>query len=177
MHPHWPDVRKSLASAISAALPHQLRRVEGDRVSGIGLHIDGYYGSAGLYLLPESVARTMTPAGRDEIGDWPISTDWVLDDDHARAFAEHWQQWDDWFRDHLDDFTDSAAEQKGRDLLRAACEAVRDVETAGLFDSFPKADDFKVIIAEHDEPTELSVDRYGLFLRTGQVRCHGDDST
>lgn len=37
-----------------------------------------------------------------------------------------------------------------------------------------KAKIFKIIIAEHDEPDQLGLDRYRLFVRTGMIYCHGD---
>ena len=61
-----------------------------------------------------------------------------------------------------------------RGLLQITCEAVRELELAGLLDSIPKTEDFKIIIAEHDEPNILGLERYELFVRTGAVRCHGD---
>jgi hypothetical protein len=171
--PSWLEVRESLTAAIRDALPLQIRKVRGGRVAGVGLHMDAYYGSAGLYLLPESAALAMGPQAAANIGDWPISTDWNVHEDHARAFAAHWGRWDEWFRDHLDDATGA---EKCRGLLRVACEAMRAVETAELLTAMPQTEGFRVIIAEHDEPNELALERYGLFVRTGIVRCHGEDA-
>ncbi len=168
--PSWLDVRESLTAAIRDALPLQVRKVGGGRIAGVGLHVDAYYGSAGLYLLPESASRAMDPQAAANIGDWPISTDWNVREDHAQAFAAHWGRWDEWFRDHLDDLTEA---EKVRGLLRAACEAMRVVETAELLSANQKSEEFRIIIAEHDEPNELALERYGLFVQTGIVRCHG----
>src|SRR4051812_19996982 len=74
--PAWSEVRESLTAAITAALPLQLRKAAGERISGLGVHMDAYYGSAGLYLLPESAARRGGARTARNIGDWPISTDW-----------------------------------------------------------------------------------------------------
>jgi len=172
--PNWDDVRRSLVNAIKAALPLQIRRAGNGRVAGLGLHVDAFYGSAGLYLLPEDDARKLSAKDRDNIGDWPISTDWILSEDHSRAFAEHWGPWDNWFREHVECNSAFETDQIGRQLLRLACEAMREIETAGLLASFPKSADFKVIIAEHDEPVELCVQRYRLFLGTGTIRVYGD---
>jgi len=170
----WSEIRDALTAAIRDALPLQVRKVSGERIAGVGLHMDAYYGSAGLYLLSESAAHSLSPKAADNIGDWPISTDWKLQEDHAQAFAAHWGWWDQWFHDHLDDFDEASGVEKSRGLLRIACEAMRAIELAGHFDAFPKTAEFKVIIAEHDEPDHFSVERYGLFVRTGTIRCHGD---
>jgi len=172
--PPWDEIRASLATAIRAALPLQVRQAAGEAVAGVALHVDGYYGSAGLYLLPESAARDLGPGASDNIGDWPISTDWNPADDHSRAFAAHWDPWDQWFRDRLDEFDQEGGDEKFRGLLRTACEAVREVELAGDLDAFPRTADFKIVIAEHDEPDAMAVERYGLFRGTGTVRVHGD---
>jgi len=173
--PTWSEVRESLIAAIRDALPLQVRKAGGGQVAGVGLHIDAYYGSAGLYLLPESAARGMDPQTAANIGDWPISTDWNAHEDHALAFAAHWRRWEKWFSDHIDDHTKSEGDEIFRRLLRVACEAMREVETAELLSAIPQADGFRVIIAEHDEPDELALERYDLFVRTGIIRCHGDD--
>ncbi|QDT52526.1 hypothetical protein Pan44_05380 [Caulifigura coniformis] len=168
----WAEIRDSLMNAIRDALPLQVRKAAGERIAGLGLHIDAYYGSAGLYLLPESAAHKLDADALDNIGDWPISTDWVLSDDHSQAFSAHWKSWEDWFSTHRDDITDEQDSQRG--LLRIACEAIQRLENAGLFDGVPKTEDFKIIIQEHDEPTALGVERYRQFVRTGLVRCDGD---
>ena len=132
----WPQIRDALTAAIRDALPLQIRRAAGDRIAGVGLHIDGYYGSAGLYLLPESAARALAPEGADYLGDWPISTDWNQSEDHAQAFMVHWRPWDQWIYNHLGDFDDEATMARGRELLRAGCEAVladaQDRESGGF---------------------------------------------
>jgi hypothetical protein len=173
--PAWSEVRDSLTAAIRDALPLQVRKAGGERVAGVGLHIDGYYGSAGLYLLPESAAHALDPGAAANIGDWPISTDWDRDEDHARAFAAHWDRWDGWFHDHLDDLTQAEQSEKFRGLLRVACEAMRTIDVAGLLSAIPKTEGFSIIIAEHDEPNDLAADRYGRFVRTDSVVCHGED--
>src|SRR5438270_11544957 len=122
--PVWSDVRESLTAAIRAALPIQIRAAAGERIVGVGLQIDGHYGSAGLYLLPESAARALSREAADNIGDWPISTDWDPSEDDARAFAASWGRWDDWFHDHLDDLTAEEKDERPRSLLRVACEAM-----------------------------------------------------
>jgi hypothetical protein len=172
--PVWSDVRESLTAAIRAALPIQVRKAAGERIVGVGLHIDGYFGSAGLYLLPESAARALSREAAANLGDWPISTDWDPSEDHARAFAASWGRWDDWFHNHLDDLTAEEKEVKPRSILRVACEAMRRIEADGLLDSFPKTEDFRCIIAEHDEPDALAIERYGLFVRTGTVKVYGE---
>lgn len=173
--PVWSEVCESLTDAIRAALPLQIREAGVGRVSGIGLHIDTYYGCAGLYLLPESAVHTIDPEWVDNIGDWPISTDWDRTKDHARAFAAHWGRWDNWFRDHLNYHTEAEGDEIGRELLRGACEAMRQNEAIGLLNSFPKAEDFKIIIADHDDPRDMYLERYDLFVRTGEIRCWGVD--
>ncbi len=172
--PPWSEVRQSLTAAIRAALPLQVRRAKGQRIAGLGLHIDAYYGSAGLYLLPEAVARTLSPTAANNIGDWPISTDWDPSEDHAGAFAASWGRWDDWFHDHLDDLTDDERDEKFRGLLRVACEAIRQIEAEGSLTELPKTEDFKIVIAEHDEPDELAIERYNLFVTTGAIRVFGE---
>ena len=184
--PPWNEVSASLAAAIRAALPLQVAKAGGERIAGLGLHIDGYYGSAGLYLLPESAARALGPGVRserekvlsapdpDNIGDWPISTDWDSTDDHAAAFAAHWDPWDRWFRDRLDEFDAEGGDEKFRGLLRTACEAMREVEQSGALDAIPRTEGFKIIIAEHDEPDEMAVERYPLFVSTGKIRVYGE---
>jgi hypothetical protein len=172
--PAWPEVRDSLTAAIRAALPLQVRKAEGERIAGLGLHMDAYYGSAGLYLLPEASARTLSLKAANNIGDWPISTDWDPSEDQARAFAASWGRWDDWFHDHLDDLTGTEQDEKFRGLLRVACEAMRRIEADGFLDNFPKTEDFKIIVAEHDDPDDLAVERYHLFVRTGTIRVHGE---
>lgn len=174
--PVWSEVRDALTAAIRDALPLQVREAGGGRIAGLGVHVDAYYGAAGVYLLPESTACSLQPEALVNIGDWPISTDWDGGRDHSRAFAAHWKKWELWFNDHLDDLTEIEGEEKVRWLLRAACEAVQAVEAAGWLGAIPKAEGFKVIIAEHDEPNELAVERYGLFVRSGIIRCHGEDS-
>jgi hypothetical protein len=174
--PAWPKVRKSLAAAIGAALPLQLRKAGSERIAGVGLHLNAYYGSAGLYLLPESAARALAPDAVDSLGDWPISTDWNPSDDHAQAFAAHWDKWDKWFSDHIDELDEAGEDERIRKLLRVACEAVRDLELTGLFDTLPKTEGFKIIIAEHNEPCDFSLERYSLFVRTGAVRSHVDSA-
>ncbi|MFN0055440.1 MAG: hypothetical protein ACKV0T_25110 [Planctomycetales bacterium] len=164
----------ALASAISAALPLQLRLAHGGPIAGVGLHIDAYYGCAGLYLLPDSQAKLLTHTQRFELGDWPISTDWNLADDHAIAFAAHWRHWDHWFYTHLAALTDEENHAKSYELHRVACQAMQQVEAAGHLNTFPKTDDFRIIIAEHDEPIDLSLERYALFRRTGTIRVFGD---
>lgn len=169
--PKWDEVRQALTSAIAAALPLQLRVVAGEPIAGVGLHIDGLYGAAGLYLLPESAVSTVDPSARNNIGDWPISTDWESTSDHQRAFAEHWGPHEEWFYSHMDfGDDDDGVEYRTRCLLRSACEAVRGLEKSGLFETFPKTEKFQLIVAEHDEPEEMSVERYELFLRTGEIR-------
>jgi len=168
----WAEIRDSLMKAIRDALPLQLRRAPGERIAGLGLHIDAYYGSAGLYLLTESAARKLDADALDSMGDWPISTDWVLSEDHSQAFAAQWRSWEDWFSAHQNDFTDE--QDSGRGLLRVACEAIQQLENAGLLDAVPTTEDFKLIVQEHDEPTALGVERYRLFVRTGRIRCDGD---
>jgi hypothetical protein len=59
-------------------------------------------------------------------------------------------------------------------LLRVACEAMRQVEADGSRTEFPKTKDFKIVIAEHDEPDELAIERYNLFVMTGSIRVHGE---
>jgi hypothetical protein len=172
--PVWSDVRESLTAAMRAALPIQVRKADGERIVGVGVHIDGYYGSAGLYLLPESAARVLSPEAVDNIGAWPISTDWDPSEDHATAFAALWVRWDDWFHDHLSELTAEEQDEKARSLLLVACEAMRLIEADGLLDNLPKAEDFRIIIAEHDEPDALAVERYGLFVRTGTVKVYGE---
>jgi hypothetical protein len=172
--PAWPEVCRSLTAAIRTTLPLQVGKAQGERIAGLGLHIDAHYGSAGLYLLPEAAARSLAPVAANNIGDWPISTDWDLSEDHATAFAASWGRWDDWFHDHLDDLTTEEQEEKFRGLLRVACEALRQIEADGLLESLPKTEDFKLIIAEHDEPDELAIERYNLFVRTGTIRIHGE---
>jgi hypothetical protein len=174
--PEWTEIKASLTEAIRAALPLQLNGVDGDRIAGVGLHMDSYYGAAGLYLLPEAAANGFDPTEVNNIGNWPISTDWDASADDAVAFASHWGQWSAWFDAHLEDLTEAENEEKARGLLRLACEAMRQIEADGLLDSFPKTDGFRVIIAEHDEPDEWAVERYGLFIRTGEVRCHALDA-
>lgn len=171
--PAWSEVRESLKAAIAAALPLQLRKAAGERISGVGIHMDAYDGSAGLYLLPESAARRLGANARN-IGDWPISTDWDPSDDHSVAFAAHWGRWDEWFREHHDHLTEAEKDEKFRGLLRVACEAMRDLDRSGLLEIFTKARRFQIIIVEHDEPDEMGLERYGLFLKTGVVRCDGD---
>jgi hypothetical protein len=172
--PAWPDVRESLTAAIKAALPLQLRKAAGERISGLGVHMDAYHGSAGLYLLPESAARRLGSKAARNIGDWPISTDWDPGEDHSLAFAAHWGRWDEWFHDHLDDLTEAEMDEKSRGLLRVACEAVREVDRSGLLDTIAKARRFRIIIVEHDEPDDMGLERYDLFLKTGAIRCDGD---
>jgi hypothetical protein len=171
--PNWDEVRHSLAFAIRAALPLQVRKAHGN-ISGLGLHVDAYYGSAGLYLLSEADRAKLSAIESQNIGDWPISTDWIPTEDHSQAFAKHWGRWDNWFREHLDGMSEEESSQKSRQLIRIACEAMRQVEVEGILCSFPRAEDFKVIIAEHDEPNDLSLERYGLFVTTGVIRVHGD---
>jgi hypothetical protein len=175
MFPVWAEVRESLAAAIRAALPLQLLGTQGDPIAGIGLDMDGYYGSAGLYLLTESAARALPPDAVHNLGDWPISTHWNPASDHAQVFTAHWGAWEKWFDQHLDDLSDDEQEYKFRALLRVACEAIWDVEVSGDFEAIRKSDRFKIIIAEHDEPNAFALERYDLFVRTGRVRCHGDD--
>jgi hypothetical protein len=172
--PPWSEVRESLTAAIRAALPLQVPKAAGKRIAGLGLHIAAYYGSAGLYLLPEAVARTLSPVAAHNIGDWPISTDRDPSEDHARAFAASWDRWDDWFHDHLDDLSDDEKDEKFRSLLRLACEAMRQIEAEGSLKELPKTEDFTIIIAEHDEPDDLAIERYNLFVRTGVVRVYGE---
>lgn len=175
--PNWDEVRAALADAIRAALPLQVRAAGGGRIAGVGLHFDAYYGSAGLYLLPEAAAAlAMPPEVAANIGDWPISTDRDATADHAEAFDEHWGTWDDWSRDHVDALTDAEQEEQWARLPRVACEAMRQVDRDGLLAAFPRTPDFRVIIAEHDEPDELVVGRYDLFLRTGTIRQFGIDT-
>jgi hypothetical protein len=174
--PPWSEIRESLTAAIRAAPPLQLRKAAGQRIAGIGLHVDAYYGSAGLYLLPEVAALALNPRAVDNLGDWPISTDWVPADDYAQAFAAHWGKWATWFNEGLDDFDKAGWAEKFRGLLRVACEAMRQVETAGVFETIPKSKGFKVIIAEDDEPGELALERYTLYVKTGRVRCHGESA-
>lgn len=147
-----PETRAALTAAIRDALPLQVQKAGMARIAGVGLHMDGYYGSAGLYLLPEPSARILSAQTVDNISDWSISTDWDPREDHAQAFAEHWNSWDEWFHNHLDEFDEASGDEKFRGLLRVACESMRAVELAGLLESFPKAEGFKVIVAEHDEP-------------------------
>jgi hypothetical protein len=174
MLPVWTEVRESLTAAVRAALALQLRGTLGDRIAGIGLDMDGYYGSSGLYLLTERAARDLPPDTLDCLGDWPISTHWSRDADHAQAFASHWGAWERWFHDHLDNLSEDEHARKFRALLRVACEAVWDLEVSGDLQAIPRSDRFKIIIAEHDEPDALSLEHYDLFVRTGRVRCHGD---
>lgn len=54
-------------------------------------------------------------------------------------------------------------------LLRSACEAVQWIEQEGLLDKMPKTERFRIIIAEHDEPDDLCVNRYPVFLNSGLV--------
>jgi hypothetical protein len=152
-----------------------LRKVTAERISGLGVHVDAYYGSAGLYLLPESDARRLG-ADADNIGDWPISTDWDPGEDHSLAFASHWGRWDDWFHEHLDQLTEDEKDEKFRGLLRVACEAVREVERSGPLDEIPKDVGFRIIISEHDEPDEWGLERYDRFLKTRAIRCYRDDA-
>jgi len=58
-------------------------------------------------------------------------------------------------------------------LLLVACQAVRELDASGFLD-FPRAGGFQIIIAEHDEPNKLAVERYARFLETGDVVIHGD---
>ena len=177
--PEWSDVRNSLTDAIRAALPFQIKKANGERIAGLGLHFNACYGSAGLYLLPESAARNLGKGRVDNIGDWPISTDWDLNDDHSVAFTSHWQPWDDWFRDHLDDLPEPEVAEMTLQLHVVFCEAMRQIEVDGLLDAMPKTDDFKIIIVEHDEPYDLAVERFDLFKRTNTLRIFGctDDGT
>ncbi len=172
--PAWSEVGESMTTAIGAALPFQVRKARGERIAAIGLHIDAYYGSAGLYLLPEAAARAISPESVNNIGVWPISTDWDPSEDHAGAFTASWGPWDDWFHDHLDDLSIAEHDEKTRALLRLACEAMRQVEADGLLDSLIKTQDFKIIIAEPDEPDDFAIERYNLFVKTGIVRVYGE---
>jgi hypothetical protein len=113
--PAWPGVRESLAAAIRDALPLQVHQASCEHIAGIGLHVDAYYGSAGLYLLPQTAAHALGPKVSN-IGDWPISTGWDLTRDHAVAFAAHWRRWEDWFKDHLDGQTDAELDESSRGL-------------------------------------------------------------
>jgi hypothetical protein len=141
--PNWDEVRRSLASAIAAALPLQIRKAGKGPVAGVGLHVDAFYGSAGLYLLPEADAGKLSARELDNIGDWPISTDWVPSEDHSQAFAAQWGVWDKWFSGHLDELSTTEADQKFRQLLQVACEAMREVELDGLLDTFPQNGDIQ----------------------------------
>ena len=174
MLPDWSELRASLKAAIVAAIRFQMRRIGDERIAGFGLHIDGYYGSVGLYLLPESVARTMNSARRNNIGDWPISTDWNPNAEDAKAFAANWEKWANWFYEHCGKLDRVDGDEAFRGLLRIACEAVQDLEAAGFFEGVLKTQDFRIIIAEHDEPNALALERYGLFVTTGNIRVQGD---
>ncbi|MBL8851637.1 MAG: hypothetical protein JNG89_18280 [Planctomycetaceae bacterium] len=166
---NWSEIREALTSAIRDALPLEVQKTAGDRISGIGLEVDAFYGSASLYLLPESAARDLSPEERDNLGDWPIST-WESESDYAPAFAAHWGVWETWFYDHVDDFDDDESVAKGRALLQAGCEAMQAIESEGLLDSLPQSEGFKIIIADHDEPRHLSLERYELFVKTGTIK-------
>jgi hypothetical protein len=170
VRPDWSAVRRSLKAAIRDALTLETRKVKRDRVAGFGVDMDTYYGSAGTYLLPESAARAMEPALLISLGDWPISTHWDHDGDDAIAFRAHWGTWEDWFHKHADDF-DEVGEEKGWALMRATCEAVRELDISGSFDKIPKTQDFKIIVADHDDSNEFAAQRYGLFVRTGVAFC------
>ena len=150
--PDWEEVRDALIAAIRDALPLQLKRIPGERVSGLGVHIDACYGSAGLYLLPESTAQTFNQAYQDNLGDWPISTDWDPSDDHSQAFARHWHVWDRHFyalamtpmkvEDETPEDEDAPVDPIFFGLLRTACEAVQRIEHEGLLDNLPKTERF-----------------------------------
>jgi hypothetical protein len=171
----WSKVRESLENAIRASLPLQIRKANDEKIAGVGLHVDAYYGCIGLYLLPESATVNLDAGELNNIGDWPISTDWDGSEAHAQEFARQWHPWEEWFRDHLDGLTDAELDQRYRGLLRAACEAMQKIESDGLLDNDRRTDDFRIIIIEHDEPDEMGLERYELFCRTGMIRCYGDD--
>lgn len=176
---NWAEIRDALVAAIRDALPLQLNRIPGERVAGLGVHIDGCYGSAGLYLLPESTAQTFNQAYQDNLGDWPISTDWDPSDDYSQAFARQWGIWNKRFHDRaMASMNDEGEDLEDKDalvdpifigLLRSACEAVQRIEQGGLLDKMPKTEQFRIIIAEHDEPDDLCVNRYPVFLNSGLV--------
>src|SRR4051812_22969988 len=63
--PNWDAVRQSLVSAIKAALPLQVARAGNDRIAGVGLHMDAYYGSADGILLGECV-QAYLPLDEDQ---------------------------------------------------------------------------------------------------------------
>jgi hypothetical protein len=47
---------------------------------------------------------------------------------------------------------------------------MQSLQSVGLLGTFSKTDGFKVIIADSDEPEELSIERYNLFLTTGTIK-------
>ena len=166
MQIEWLEIRTSLTDAIRVALPLQIQKTAGDRIAGICLLMDACYGSSGLYLLTESAARTLGTNAFEMIGDWPISTDWNLNDNYSQAYAKHWGKWADWFNEHMNDFDDSFREEVFEKLIQISCEAMREVELAGHLSTFSKTKDFKIIIAEHDEPIQSSLERYKQFVNT-----------
>jgi hypothetical protein len=44
----------------------------------------------------------------------------------------------------------------------------------GSLGEFPRTEDFKVVIAEHDDPDELAIERYNLLVKTGTIRVFGE---
>jgi hypothetical protein len=167
--PDWKTVRVALDRALVTALPLLAEESGRGPIAALGIHVDAYYGSAGLYLLPESALTELSEAARDSLGDWPNSTDWSRDAASARAFASHWGVWDSWFSRHLGDLSEAEATEKFETLLRVACEAAEKLEREDAFIALPKARSFKILVVEHDEPDQLSLTRYEHFLRTREV--------
>jgi hypothetical protein len=49
---------------------------------------------------------------------------------------------------------------------------MRQIEMDGSLDVVPMTEDFKIIIAEHDEPDDLAIERYNLFRKAGTIRVY-----
>lgn len=167
--PDWSQVRLSLEAAIRDALPLLVNKANGDRIAGVGVDIHTCYGDSGIYLLPESAALTMTQKLAISLGDWPLATYWSRTDDYSVAFEAHWGKWAKWFYAHCGQFDKDETEKVYNELIRVVCEAVRELEIEGLFDCMVRTEQFRIIIAEHDEPNEVALARYPYFLKTGNV--------
>jgi hypothetical protein len=174
--PDWSEVRASLASSIRAALPLQLaHQAAGERVAAIAVNVDIDYGGAGLYLLPESDWRDLAPEQVGDLDQWPISTDWDVDD-ASRAFDAHWGPWDKWYHDHFR-WDEGPWKELYRGLIRCACEALREVEAEGLFDVMAKTDGFQLLVGVTNESPQLTAQRYEQYRRTGAIRFREYDSS